>query len=204
MYKTWFEHDGYRPPLRIDHYPLALAALGVGLLVFELTFWVGVFWAKTRVLYAVGGLIFHNAAGLFVDIPFWNLQLLYVSLFNWRCLSSGRPEVMSTRPGMALRAGAGLLLVGMFTAGLTARINAWPVAGYPPFASLIPRRAETIDVVAVAASGETRQFNLRERFGWMPAERYDDLLRTILRADPAEQNQALRALVVATGEIFPR
>jgi len=65
------------------HHPLALLGGAVFTPLFELGFIFAIFSRRTRAFAAACGLMFHNAIGLLLNIPFVGLQLCYVIFIDW-------------------------------------------------------------------------------------------------------------------------
>ncbi len=83
LYTRWLDLGGYIPALRIDQYPWLYKFLALGSILFELTFIFLIFFAGTRMIAIVAGLLFHNMTRLLMKIPFWHLQQCYVVFFDW-------------------------------------------------------------------------------------------------------------------------
>jgi predicted DCC family thiol-disulfide oxidoreductase YuxK/uncharacterized membrane protein YphA (DoxX/SURF4 family) len=88
MYSKWYELDGWRPLIRVDEVPALLTAGAAFTLVFECAFLCLVIFPRARPFLAVAGLGFHNSTNLLMRIPFYSLQVLYVSLIDWEKLSA--------------------------------------------------------------------------------------------------------------------
>lgn len=83
LYHKWFELGGWTPAFRIDRYPLLYRTGAAFAIVFEVGFIVALFRKTTRYLWAGMGLCFHQFTNYFMQIGFWNLQVLYVMFVDW-------------------------------------------------------------------------------------------------------------------------
>ena len=92
MYAQWFAHGGYVPAFRLDHYPLLYQGAALATLAFELSFIFLIYSPRLRPFAVLTGLAFHNLAGAFLRIFFFDLQLCYVAFANWHAffLRAGR------------------------------------------------------------------------------------------------------------------
>ncbi len=78
----WGHLGRFVPPFRLDEYPLLLALLGSGTLVFEIGFIFAVFQRKTRVLAAFAAFSFHYGVSKFMRIGF-PLYLPFILLLDF-------------------------------------------------------------------------------------------------------------------------
>jgi predicted DCC family thiol-disulfide oxidoreductase YuxK len=86
MRLKWFEAPWFRPLFRADLSPRLLLIAGAGTIAFELGFAFLVLFRRTRPLVPFAGLGFHNMTRALMNIPFWNLQIVYVTFVPWaRC-----------------------------------------------------------------------------------------------------------------------
>lgn len=83
FYNKWMEFGSWTPFFRIDRYPLLYQLSAAATIAFELSFIVMIFFPAIRFLAVLGGLTFHNMTRLFMRIPFWELQVCYVSFVDW-------------------------------------------------------------------------------------------------------------------------
>jgi hypothetical protein len=86
LYMKWVTLDGWVPFFRIDRHPVLYQASGLGTILFELSFVFLVLFPFWRGWAALGGLVFHNMTALFMRIPFWSLQVFYVTFVDWHRL----------------------------------------------------------------------------------------------------------------------
>jgi len=82
MYARWMDLDGWTPFFRLDLHPWLYKSIALGTLVFELSFIFVVFFPRLRIVLALVGLGFHFGSGLFMRIPFFDLWICYVALFD--------------------------------------------------------------------------------------------------------------------------
>lgn len=82
MYARWMELDGLTPFFRLDLHPYLYKSVALGTLVFELSFIFVIFFPRLRIVLALAGLGFHFGSGLFMRIPFFDLWICYVALFD--------------------------------------------------------------------------------------------------------------------------
>ncbi len=84
MHGKWFDLSPWTPLFRVDKNPLVYRAGGLATLLFELGFIFLVFFRRTRLLAALGGLAFHLQTYAFMGISFYPLMACYVVFFDWR------------------------------------------------------------------------------------------------------------------------
>jgi predicted DCC family thiol-disulfide oxidoreductase YuxK len=82
MYARWMELDGLTPFFRLDLHPWLYKSVALGTLVFELSFIFVIFFPRLRIVLALVGLGFHFGSGLYMRIPFFDLWICYVALFD--------------------------------------------------------------------------------------------------------------------------
>jgi predicted DCC family thiol-disulfide oxidoreductase YuxK len=97
MHLLWFQ-TGYRPPfVHPDEIPAVMVAGAAFTLLFETGFILLVLFRRTRPLAALAGLAFHNSTYYTMQISFWQLQFMYVSLIDWERISNW---MFARRPGL--------------------------------------------------------------------------------------------------------
>jgi len=101
LLQKWFELEHYRPPLPIHELPFSSQMGALTAVVFELGFVLAIFWRRSRALWAVLGLAFHNLTRLLMNISFMSLQAMYVMFVDWQRLLAwlgrkayGKPMVL--------------------------------------------------------------------------------------------------------------
>ena len=162
------------------------------------------FTRTTRALALIGGLIFHNAAGITLRIAFYTLQASYVSLIDWQWIrdrfSAEQPhkQGVSQRPPSPLpTALVGIIiLIPTLWFGLKGESDGWPFACYPRFAYPIfePERA-VIEFDAVNQDGAATSNKLETLRSNFRTARWIGLLRSILATtDENLRNERLAAL----------
>lgn len=83
LHAKWFELGGWTPQFRIDNHAFLYRIVGLGTIVFEISFIFLIFSKQLRNLAVVSGLMFHNLTNYFMRIPFWSLQFMYVVFLEW-------------------------------------------------------------------------------------------------------------------------
>ncbi len=84
MYYQWMGYDGWVSPVRVDLYPLICKMMGLCGVIFELTFIFLIFFPNLRWIPITLGLTFHTLTNVIMRIGFLDLQLSYVSFFEWQ------------------------------------------------------------------------------------------------------------------------
>ena len=83
LYQKWFELGWWLPVIRVDQFPpVLLTMMALGTIVFELSFVFLIFSAKTRAIAAAAGTVFHYMTNVFLNIWFWDLNLMYLTFFD--------------------------------------------------------------------------------------------------------------------------
>jgi hypothetical protein len=199
MHEKWLELGGFQPPFRIDQYPLLCALGAMGAVVFEMGFIVLVFLPRWRWLLIPIGLGFHNGTNLFMDIPFWELQICYVAFIPWNWLFRRflPPPIEGeswrvARPAVIVAAGLGVAILGC---GAVMLERAWPVACYPTFAYREDGTIAKVHMEIARRDGTWEDFDqgpARTAFG---SDRWANLLgRTANIEDPQERKRRCRLL----------
>jgi hypothetical protein len=100
-------YPGWTPPFNPWHYDGLLRTAGLGTMLFELSFVFLTISPRTRPIAAFCGIAFHNVTNLLMRIPFWSLQLVYVSFIPWARLCdrlwSRRGRLVFAYPGHSMR-----------------------------------------------------------------------------------------------------
>jgi len=182
MYARWADLDAFTPLFRLDLHPWLYRSIALGTLVFELSFIFVIFFPRLRPLAALVGLGFHLGSGMFMRIPFFDLWICYVVLFDssgWldtlgrRLFPSGLAGRMLTHdPSVELDsrnvavAGSGarrympvaivgtMLLVACCYWGSRGIVRGWPFACYPRFAWNPGSEVESIEISALTPGGK--------------------------------------------------
>jgi hypothetical protein len=182
MYARWMDLDGWTPFFRLDLHPWLYRSIALGTLVFELSFIFVVFFPRLRIVLALVGLGFHFGSGLFMRIPFFDLWICYVALFDvsgWLAtlrqkffsdgLTAGKPtrsnmdeddfrnvnadRAESKRCAPVAIVGT-LLLVASCYCGARGIVRGWPFACYPRFAWNPSTEVESMEISALSPGGE--------------------------------------------------
>jgi Vitamin K-dependent gamma-carboxylase len=182
MYARWADLDALTPFFRLDLHPWLYQSIALGTLVFELSFIFVVFFPRLRPVAAIVGLGFHFGSGMFMRIPFFDLWICYVVLFDvseWLAALGRRffPGGLIARilthnpvPGEDSRnvaisnVGARqcapvaivgtLLLVACCYWGSRGIVRGWPFACYPRFAWNPGSEVESIEISALTSGGD--------------------------------------------------
>lgn len=84
MHTLWFASDSFRPLFRLDRFPVLYQSAGLATLLFEIGFVFTVPFRSLRPWAAGAALGFHQSTQWFLNIHFWSLSPLLLSLFNLR------------------------------------------------------------------------------------------------------------------------
>jgi hypothetical protein len=182
MYARWADLDAFTPFFRLDLHPWLYRSVAFGTLVFELSFIFAVFFSRLRPLLALVGVGFHFGSGMFMRIPFFDLWICYVVLFDvsgW--LATRGPRVFRSRlaarmlmhdPPVDLDSrnvavgGFGhrrympvaivgtMLLIACCYWGSRGIVRGWPFACYPRFAWNPGSEVESLEISAVTPAGD--------------------------------------------------
>jgi len=154
LYAKWLELGGWTPFFRIDRYHRLCEIGGMATMLFELSFFFLIFDRRTRLLAAVGGLLFHTMNGLFLQIPFWMLQPYYLTFIDWHAVlarpgkhsesDTPRRSPQRERSWCTAIATVGTVLLAANVVCGIRHISSWPFACYPTFDSLPPARVDEI------------------------------------------------------------
>lgn len=85
----WFQLEEYTPALPIHELPYASQMGALTAVVFELGFPLALLWTRSRALWAVLGITFHNLTRILMNISFMTLQAMYVMFVDWQRLLAG-------------------------------------------------------------------------------------------------------------------
>ena len=182
MYARWMDLDAFTPFFRLDLHPLLYRSIALGTLVFELSFILVIFFPRLRVLAALAGLGFHFGSGMFMRIPFFDLWICYVALFDvsgWiaalrRRFFAGRlpagklaqnpVESEDSRNLIVVKVSARryapvaivgtLLLLASLSWGERGIVRGWPFACYPRFAWNPGSEVDSMEIFALSQTGE--------------------------------------------------
>ena len=169
------------PALRLDHLPWLCHVAAAGVVCFELSFPLCVLVRRWRPVAAVGALVFHAGASVWMAIHFSALWLCLVALIDWDALGrrvrrtppdENADAVTSSAPVWPLAiVGAGLL-AGASLAGALHAQNAWPYACYPTFEWIPDREMPALVVDVVQRDGTTRELPRTALAGALPMQRF--------------------------------
>jgi Vitamin K-dependent gamma-carboxylase len=174
MYAKWLQF-GHVPSLRLDSYPWALKALGLGTLAFELSF-IALAQCGPRVRrgLAVAGVLFHLGIESQMLIPFASLWGCYLLLGPWSTQSSSASPkakvplpkrlfdaAQSAAKAAPLATAIGSICIAMLVdRGLRGQSQAFPFACYPTFQW---RQGDTLPDICVADEGQAPSPVLAQR-----------------------------------------
>lgn len=145
MHWKWFELGDFLPFFRIDRYPLLYKAAGALVIFFELGFIVAITFRRLAPFVWIGGLLFHAAMSVFMNIGFLPLVLCYVAFVDWfglyqrlrkKPVETTENEVSPTRI-KAIHGMGGMFLVVNTVLGF-ALFDTWPFGVYPTFSAIFP------------------------------------------------------------------
>jgi hypothetical protein len=193
---------GQTPLVPLYNYPWLCRLGGLGTLVFEMGFPLAMIFPRTRILFAVGGLGFHELNRFVMQIPFVQLEWFYMSFGNWSSLLKlGRlPEAVRTPfsyPRWKIVWGS-VLVGGLVLTGFLG-LESWPWSVFPTFAPIEQSFVNSISM-EIERPGSSPQYVLLQTSSDLIAVYMD---RTRLRAylnsvlvepDPAQQASMLGSL----------
>jgi hypothetical protein len=141
MFAVWAGLEDFSPVAPVHRWPVALVALGVFTIVFELGFVVAVF-TRARWAWVAMGVAFHVGTLLIMNIQFSSLIVCYAAIVPWSrllVLEPGTESVTGTGTvrtlDMAGSAAALMLVAAVAAFGSLGLVNAWPISAYPLFDS---------------------------------------------------------------------
>jgi hypothetical protein len=176
LYAQWFRLD-WMPAFRIDQYPLAYRAAGIGVIFFELAFIVILFFPRIRKVAAIGGILFHFSVYLFAHINFWTLALCYVIFIDFEPLhrrlkrptlptpgfSNQHPAIINpSRRLVSLWHSKSTVIVGSLLLSINilcglALVDSWPFAVYPTFATIQEKYLQSLTISLLNPDGTTTE-----------------------------------------------
>lgn len=80
----WVEHYDKVPYFRLDNYPILAKLGGLGVIYFELLYFLLIIKPKGRIWAFIGGYSLHKICGYFMYIDFYHLRLVASSYINWQ------------------------------------------------------------------------------------------------------------------------
>ncbi|TWU00100.1 Vitamin K-dependent gamma-carboxylase [Botrimarina colliarenosi] len=86
MLQKWFELETYTPPIPLHKAPFSGVGGALFAVVFELGLPIALLWKRSRAVWAMMGLTFHNLTNLLMNISFITLQVMYVMFVDWQRL----------------------------------------------------------------------------------------------------------------------
>jgi hypothetical protein len=197
LHEKWLELGGFVPIWRLDEQPLALLALGLFTLAFELSFLPLLFFDRLRPIAVLFGVAFHLGTWLFMRIFFLPLLVCYPVFVDWAALSGRRQRAPANtrRPDLTPTVAVGVLLLVTNAYAGARVIDSWPFAVYPTFAYLAPVSQHRIVLATVDAAGRERPYSPAAIARKMHSSRWNRLLVRISREDdPVRRNALLQAL----------
>ncbi len=83
IFRNWLSVGEWISPLRLDSSPLLYQSGAAAAVVFELAFAVLIFFPRLRPMVAFVGFSFHGVTNLVMRIPFYSLQIAYLTFVDW-------------------------------------------------------------------------------------------------------------------------
>ncbi len=83
MFRNWVSLGEWVPFLRLDSSPLLYQGGAAAAVAFELAFVLLIFFPLLRPVVAVVGFSFHSVTNLVMRIPFYSLQIAYLTFVDW-------------------------------------------------------------------------------------------------------------------------
>jgi hypothetical protein len=199
LHLQWIAAEHFVPGARIDRWPLAMVAMGVGTLVFELGFVFGVF-TRWRPWAVAAGLTFHVGTFLFLGISFTTLMAAYVAFVPWSATLATKQRAQAAtkpsarRPDRVTVAVATTLVCGVLLAGASQTVSGWPFANYPTFASRFGDTQPVVELEANLAGGGSLPVALTEVLPPLPASKTLGVQKRLLELPEVDQARVLRSL----------
>jgi hypothetical protein len=176
LYAQWFRLE-WMPAFRIDQYPLAYRAAGIGVIFFELAFIFLLFFPWSRKVAAICGILFHFSVYLFAHINFWTLALCYVIFIDFEPLHHRLKRSTLPMPGFSNQHSAiinpsrslvslghskstvivGTLLLSVNILCGLALVDSWPFAVYPTFATVQEKYLQSLTISLLNPDGTTTE-----------------------------------------------
>lgn len=219
MHAKWFQLNGWTPFFRLDHYPLVCHIAAAMVVMFELSFIFLIFSERFRFLAAWGGIIFHTAVELFMNISFFPLNWCYMIFFDWHKIFTTcfkpRPPTGQTQDTASttifhpqqkpvLIVGA-ILIAGNIYCGVKS-IDSWPFAIFPTFGDAMLESKETsLDIYLIDANGQDIKLDNKQASFILKSSSYWGLIKKLLREEDLDvRKKKLLALLKWLGQYDQR
>lgn len=196
---------GEQPVIPLYNYPLLCQLGGAATLILELAFPFAMIFPKTRLLFAFGGILFHEGNRRITQIGFTSIEFLYPSFIDWSALLLRRSLFRSDTGTLKLfrpprwQTVTSVVMVGLvYVMGIIA-FETWPWALYPTFAPLEQKFVNSIEMRVRQGEGEPRAILLQEDPTLIAAYNNRTRLRSfmtmvMMETRELERDQMLRSL----------
>jgi len=195
---------GEQPVIPLHNYPLLCQLGGLATLIFELCYPFAMIFPKTRLLFAFGGIGFHEGNRRITQIGFTSIEFLYPSFIDWSSLSKRltifRSDTETTRlfnPPRWQTLSAVVMVAMLYVMGIVA-MESWPWAVYPTFAPLEQSFVNSIEM-RVKSGGEVQSVLLQEDLTLISAYSNRTRLRSymtmiMMQPNEIERDKMLKSL----------
>lgn len=214
LHTKWHELHTLNLPLRVDTLPWLCAAAAAFTIVLELGWGpLALAGPRSRVLAALGALLFHATTWLFLRINFLHMAWMQVVLIDWYAAwtrlrrapapqphPSPTPDFRTARPVLIL---ACILIPGMFLNG-SLRRNDWPLGCYPRFDNRAHDRINVLEVRATFVDGTTKIYRESALHPFMRTSRARAIFERAMQGDPTTLDNCLTALLKVLERADPR
>lgn len=185
---------GEVPWPRIDHWPTLIQVGGMGVLAFELSFVLLIWFRWGRLLAVLGGLSFHFLAAHFLYIHFVGLWGCYVVLWDGprRATHTSALPLEGARRLVPPALLGTCLTLATIVQGARGQTQAWPFACYPDFAQRPASHVTDLAAEVLLQSGEWQTWRPPQRR--VPQE-WGTVWKILGLYDRRPDRKALRAYV---------
>lgn len=160
IYVEWNQHYGWRSVIPIENFPNLAKAGGIGVILFELSFFFLLFDRRTRWFVVIGGLVFHTLTGLLLRIWFPPVLFMYVFFIDWgflfRSLETKIPaaeadRMLNIRQKLSATV-ASVLFVGNVICGFLG-VYSYPFTSFPGYTNIYSSQLAQLYIEVETAPG---------------------------------------------------
>ena len=151
----------YSLPIHLSTFSLALGFGGMLALLVEFCFIFWIFSTYTRWLALFGGLSIHWFTTIFMNLTFWDLQLIYLSFLPILFVNPRTNKQTSFQSETYLNRFFHLSMMVLVINSLLGLFNitSWPFSQYPTHATLIPKYLNSIVLTGISSTKDTLNLN---------------------------------------------
>ena len=176
----WVEHYDTVSAFRIDHYPILLRTLALGVIIMEIVYPLLILTPRTRIIALFSAWSLHISAGYFLYVDFFHLRIVHLSYVNWTRivnwfykkkrrlsneLSVGKISNLMKMP--LLYAGGFMVCINLIFGII--QINTWPFSSYPAYSSVVKSEVDLVEMIVTDRDGsliDVKDMAKRAKFRW--------------------------------------